>query len=321
MKIFADLTAPEEALLLLRQGVAPHELLLAARPAQTVLSKSEAEPALDEADVAFGQPDAAAVLKAPRLKWLQVSSAGYTRYDTQEFRAAASGRGLLVTNSSTVYAEPCAEHVLAFMLANARKLPDGLRMGMSGGPASWTVLRNSATLLKNQSVLMLGFGSIARHLLALLRPFEMRITALRRASGVEEGVRLISLEHLPQALADADHVVNLFPANPTTIHFMHAERFAAMKPGSVFYNVGRGATVDEEALLQALRSGRPAAAWLDVTEQEPLPAGHPLWSAPNCYITPHIAGGHRNEAEMLVRHFLGNFQRFLCGTSLVDRVM
>jgi phosphoglycerate dehydrogenase-like enzyme len=122
-------------------------------------------------------------------------------------------------------------------------------------------------------------------------------------------------------LAKADHVVDVLPASPSTERFMSAGRFAAMKRGAVFYNLGRGATVDQEALLAALSSGSLAAAWLDVTEPEPLPPGHPLLRAPNCFITPHIAGGHRKESETLVRHFLENFARFLNGGALRDRIM
>src|SRR5208282_2641487 len=114
-KIFCDLSADAETLALLQQGVAPHEIFLHSKPAPSVLSKSEPHAALAEADVAFGQPDVAGLLEAERLRWLQVSSAGYTRYDTTEFRAEAARRNLLVTNSSTVYAEPCAEHALAFL--------------------------------------------------------------------------------------------------------------------------------------------------------------------------------------------------------------
>jgi len=321
LKIFSDLTAEPETLMLLKRGVAPHEILFPAKPAPTVLSKSESEPALAEADIAFGQPDAAGVLEAPRLRWLQISSAGYTRYDTPEFRIAAAQRQLIVTNSSSVYAEPCAEHVLAFMLAQARRLPEGLRAGAAGDSTTGLKLRNTSTLLRNQSVLILGFGSIARHLVELLRPFGMQIVALRREPGGDEGVSLVTEDALPEALAKAAHVVNLLPANPSSVGFMSAARFAAMKKGAVFYNIGRGATVDQDALSAVLRSGHLAAAWLDVTDPEPLPAGHPLLTAPNCFITPHIAGGHMNESEMLVRHFLENFRRFLEGASLRDRIM
>ncbi len=304
LTIFCDLTADAGSLELLQRGAAPHQVVFASKPAATVLSKSEPEPALTTADVAFGQPDAAGVLQAPHLRWLQISSAGYTRYDTAAFRTAAAERHLIVTNSSAVYAEPCAEHVLAFMLAQARTLPAGLRAGGVGAADSWADLRGRCSLLKAQSALLLGFGSIGRHLAELLRPFGMKLAALKRNPVGDETVPLISSQQLDEALADADHVVDLLPANPSSLRFMSAARFARMKPGAVFYNVGRGATVDQQALADVLRSGRLAAAWLDVTEPEPLPPGHPLLSAPNCFITPHLAGGHRNDPEMLVRHFL-----------------
>jgi phosphoglycerate dehydrogenase-like enzyme len=321
MKIFSDLNAEADTLLLLKRGVAPHEIVFPAKPAPSVLSPSAPDPALADADIAFGQPDAEAVLRALRLRWLHLSSAGYTRYDTAGFREAAAQRGLVVTNSSAVYAEPCAEQVLAFMLAHARRLPEALRPGAAGDSASWLQLRRSSTLLRGQTVLLLGFGTIARHLVELLRPFQVRILALRRSPRGDEGVAVLAREALPQALAEADQVVNLLPAGPGSFRFMSAPQFARMKPGSVFHNIGRGATVDQEALLAALRSGRLGAAWLDVTEPEPLPPGHPLLSAPNCFITPHVAGGHKNEFERLVRHFLDNFHRFLAGAPLLDRVM
>jgi phosphoglycerate dehydrogenase-like enzyme len=321
LTIFSDLAADEATLELLRKGVAPHELVLHAEPAATVLSKSAPAPALETADIAFGQPDADGVLRASRLRWLQISTAGYTRYDTPEFRAAAARRSLVVTNSSAVYAEPCAEHALAFMLGQARQLPWALAAGRAGDFTPWPQLRDRSRLLRHQRVLILGFGSIARHLVQLLRPFEMSIAAFRRQARGDEGVPIIGMEELPQALAKADHVVNVLPASPGTERFMSAERFATMKRGAVFYNLGRGATVDQEALLAALNSGALAAAWLDVTEPEPLPPGHPLLRAPSCFITPHIAGGHWKESETLVRHFLDNFGRFLDGSALRDRVM
>src|SRR5215472_3617135 len=141
MKIFCNLAADEEALLALKEGVAPHEVEFPTKIPPSVLSLPQLDHALSDADIAFGQPDAEAVLKAPRLRWLEVSSAGYTRYDTADFRRAATERKLMVTNSSAVYAEPCAEHVLAFMLADARRLPEGLRAGSSGDFSSWLYLR------------------------------------------------------------------------------------------------------------------------------------------------------------------------------------
>jgi phosphoglycerate dehydrogenase-like enzyme len=94
-----------------------------------------------------------------------------------------------------------------------------------------------------------------------------------------------------------------------------------MKPGAVFYNIGRGTTVDQVALIAALKAGPLSAAYLDVTDPEPLPPNHPLWTAPNCWITPHTAGGHDDEFGRLAGHFLQNLGRFGRGETLADRVI
>src|SRR5690348_11964577 len=117
LNIFCDVALEGAVLRLLERGVAPHKLVLPGRIAPTVLAESEPDPALAGAEIAFGQPDVQGVLGASRLKWLHISSAGYTRYDTPQFRKAAAKRKFSVTNSSSVYAGPCAEQVLAFMLA------------------------------------------------------------------------------------------------------------------------------------------------------------------------------------------------------------
>jgi phosphoglycerate dehydrogenase-like enzyme len=119
----------------------------------------------------------------------------------------------------------------------------------------------------------------------------------------------------------ADHVVNILPGGTGTRAFMTAGRFALMKPTAIFYNIGRGGTIDQDALLAALNSRAIMAAYLDVTSPEPLPPDHPLWRARGCYITPHTAGGHHDEHIRLVRHFLDNLGRFSSGEELVDRVI
>ncbi len=321
LKIFADASLTDSASQLLRDGVTPHEIIFSARPTSSVLAKSEPDPAFADAEIAFGQPDLVNIQRSTRLRWMHLTSAGYTRYDTAEFRAAAKARGLVVTNSSAVYAQPCAEHVFAFMLAQARRLPPALQCNCATGSPPWVEFRGTSTLLRGQKVVLLGFGAIAVKLVEMLRPFQMEVVALRRQPHGDETIPIISLAQLPQALANADHVIDILPANHDTAHFISTERLAAMKPGAIFYNIGRGATVDQVALVQALQSGHLGAAWLDVTEPEPLPANHPLLTAPNCFITPHIAGGQREEAEALVRHFLENLRRYGEGAPLVDRIM
>ena len=108
---------------------------------------------------------------------------------------------------------------------------------------------------------------------------------------------------------------------PESFRFISDERLGWMKPGAILYNIGRGTTVDQQALAESLQSGHLGAAWLDVTDPEPLPDDHPLRKIPDCHITPHTAGGHRNESATLVRHFLENFRRFLADKPLRDQIM
>lgn len=320
-RIFSDCRLTDAAEGLLREGVAPHELIRARRIVSSVLAKGDPDPAFLRAEIAFGQPDLADIGRSERLRWVHLSSAGYTRYDTDAFRALARSRGLVVTNSSTVYAQACAEHVFAFMLAQSRGLVPALATRTPNGSPEWERLRALPRSLAGTDILLLGYGAIAAQLLRLLAPFGARITAYRRRARGDEPVPVVTPDTLAPALAAADHVVDILPDNAESRGFFDRARFAGMKPGAVFYNIGRGTTVDQDALVEALRSGQLGAAWLDVTDPEPLPDGHPLLSEPRCHITPHTAGGHHGEAETLVRHFLANLRRHDLGQPLIDRVI
>ena len=321
LRIYADLAMPPDAAALLRAGTEGHELVLPPRPISSVLVKAERDPQFATVDVAFGQPDLDAIAEAGRLKWIHVSSSGITRYDTPQFRALAAQRGIVVSNSAQVYNDACAVHALSFMVAQARQLPLGLRTRTANGTEAWKALRESCRMLRGETVLILGYGAIGRRLLELLGPFQMNVVAFRRVARGDEGIPVVSAQDLEATLARADHVMNILPDSADTRGFFEARRFSAIKPGGIFYNIGRGTTVDQDALLDALRTGRLGAAWLDVTEPEPLRDDHPLWREPNCHITPHIAGGHLGEAKTLVSHFLKNLARFVRREPLVDRVM
>ena len=143
---------------------------------------------------------------------------------------------------------------------------------------------------------------------------------IRRTVRGDEVVPTFTIEEIDQHLAWADHVVNLLPAGPTTGTLFDAHKFSGMKKGAAFYNVGRGDTVEQDVLIAALESGHVSGAYLDVTTPEPLPADHPLWKAPNCLITPHVAGGMQNEADVLLKHFADNFTRYINGEPLLDLV-
>ncbi|MES2572615.1 MAG: NAD(P)-dependent oxidoreductase, partial [Verrucomicrobiota bacterium] len=290
LKIWCNTQFSGKALTLLTEGVAPYELVFAPQLTTSNLVAAAPDQELLTAHIAFGQPDPATVLQSERLRWIQLTSAGYARYDTPEFRVAVENEGMIVTNSSQVYATPGAEHVLAFMLTHARRLFDAYEIQRHDHAWPTHELRARTRLLKNQNVVVLGFGAIGRRLVELLAPFKVRVTVLRRHTRGHEDVTTIPEEKLEEALANADHVIDLLPENAATRGFMSAHRFAAIKPGAAFYNIGRGSTIDQEALLKALTSGGLGAAYLDVTHPEPLPPEHPYWGHPKVHITPHMAG-------------------------------
>jgi phosphoglycerate dehydrogenase-like enzyme len=306
---------------LLAMGTKAHTLVLSDRRNSSVLAGGQRDPSIDGADVAFGQPDPADCIANTGLRWIEASSAGYTRYDTEDFRQALRARGAAFTNASLVYSDACAEHVLAMMLALGRQLlfSYSIQLGDHSWPYDGT--RNGARLLTRQTVVMLGFGAIGRRLAELLAPFGVRLYALRRQIHSEPGVHIVPEQDLTKVLSEADHVVNVLPENEGTLNYVNARRIACFKPGARFYNVGRGATVDQGALLEGLRSGRIGAAYLDVTVPEPLPPSHPFWTTPNCYITPHSAGGRNNVNVELVRHFLVNLSAFEKGGPMGDRIL
>ncbi len=299
----------------LRQKIAPYELVIDASGVNN-LTAGAGDPRAQEAEILFGQPAVQDLLGSTTKKWMHITSAGYTRYDTPEILGHLKETGTAFTNSSSVYDSPCAEHALAFILAHNR------RLGPSLNASNWTYseLRPQTRTLEGQNVLIVGYGAIAERLVELTVLFRCQIRGLRRNPTGGERAECHPISSLNEHLPWADHVVNILPLNSSTEKLFGEKEFAAMKPGATFVNIGRGDTVDQDALHQALQKDL-AAALLDVVSPEPLPEGHPLWTAPNCWITPHIAGGLQNEAQCLLDHFIENFQRFIANEDLADRIV
>jgi phosphoglycerate dehydrogenase-like enzyme len=318
--IWTNVRLEAESAQRLQQGIAPHHLV-GGMVASAVTGDAPDPPPLEQAHIAFGQPDPQALLTCPNIRWIHITTAGYTRYDRDDLRRHFARHGTAMTNSSSVYAEPCAQHVLAMMLSLARRLPHALRDQWQDQKWRGGHHRAGSILLNGQTVLLLGFGAIARRLAQLLGPLEMRLIAVRRTPSGSEPVQTYPVTELDRLLPHAHHIVNLLPANPGTRQFVSRERISLMRPEAIFYNIGRGSTIDQPALIDALTTGQLAAACLDVTDPEPLPPDHPLWTTPNCFITPHSAGGHQGEQIRLVDHFLENLTRFQTHQPLLDRIM
>jgi phosphoglycerate dehydrogenase-like enzyme len=296
----------------LRQAVAPHEMIIS--------SVRGPDPSLAPADIAFGQPDPEQVMNLPQLKWIHLNTAGYTQYDRQDLREALHSRGIPLTNSSSVFDQPCAEHALAMILALSRGLPQALDNQRSSRDWPAGTLRDSSRLLGGQTILLVGFGAIGQRLADLLKPFNAKVIAFRRKPRGDEPVPCHEISTLDQWLPSADHVVNLLPASHSTNQFFDADRFAKMKHSACFYNIGRGTTVDQMALRVVLETRRIQSAFIDVMTPEPLPPDDPLWTTPHCYITPHTAGGHLEENRRVVEHFVENLRRFERNQPLRDRI-
>lgn len=302
-------------------ALAPHRLVVARAQEASNLVGSGRDPALADADIAFGQPDPDQVLELPRLKWVHLTTAGYTRYDNDQFKTGMRFRGGALTNSSSVYDEPCAHHLLAMMLSHARQLPAALLDQHRRRSWQYLPIRSRSNLLLGQTAILYGYGAIATRLVELLGPFRMNLIGVRRRPRGDEAIRVVTPDAADALLAQADHVLNILPASTESEHFFESVRLSRLKRTAVYYSVGRGSTTDQNALRTALEREQIAAAYLDVTTPEPLPPDDPLWLTPNCFITPHTAGGHTTEFERLAEHFVANLNRFETGEPLVDRVV
>ena len=287
-----------------------HNLVFSRAANANVLAGGAADPDLPGADIALGQPDPDQCLSLPELRWVEVVTAGYTRYDRPEFLEPWRSRGGVFSNMSDVFAEPCAQHLLAMMLSLSRQLSASLRDQLTDQRWEYFQRRYDSNLLNGQTVLILSYGAIAKRLVELLQPFGMKIYALRRRAYSERGVHVIAEDTLSSVLPEVDHLINILPDNEATRHFVNKRRLALLKPSARFYNIGRGTTVDQSALMDALNSDRLNAAFLDVMEPEPLPPEHPLWRTKNCFITPHTGGGRRDQDDAIVAHFLSNLAAF-----------
>jgi D-2-hydroxyacid dehydrogenase (NADP+) len=291
-------------------------------PSLTVVTSAELRdrPAwLAEAEILFTHHiEPSSVGQAPKLRWIQTFGAGVEWLLTPELRAR---RDLVVTNARGIHAQPIAEHVFGFILMFARRLHHSV---VAQTEARWdSGLREGLGTLAGSTLGILGFGSIGRKIAEIGRAFGMRIVALRRHAEPERGVeRVFGPDELATFLGESNYVVNALPLTGSTRNLLGARELRAMRPDAVLINIGRGATIQTDALVDALRERRIAGAALDVTAPEPLPAEHPLWGFDNVVISPHYAGAHPGYADHVSGIFVDNLRRYLAGqplTNVVDK--
>jgi phosphoglycerate dehydrogenase-like enzyme len=257
---------------------------------------------------AWGSPNLA-LLARRGVRWIHTIGTGVDRFPLD-----AVGERIL-TCSRGASAIPISEWVLAMLLAFEKRLPESW---VDRPPERW----NQAELggLAGRTLGLVGLGGIGTAVARRALAFEMRVRALRRSGGSSPlaGVELAS--GLADLLASADHVVIAASATPETRQLIGAEAFARMRPGAHLVNVSRGSLVDQEALREALDSGRLARASLDVCEPEPLPEGHWLYAHPRVRLSPHVSWSAPGAMERLFATFAENLRRFRAGLPLEGRV-
>ncbi|UFH52490.1 D-2-hydroxyacid dehydrogenase [Spirosoma sp. KNUC1025] len=272
------------------------------------LPTDKQQAAFQAADMVLGNPPAAwFAAPLPTLKFWQLDSAGFDGYKQAQLTAS-------VANMGDYFAWPCAETMVAGILAMYRLIPE-LAVLQNKGQWIGAPLRDRMGLLRDQSVVILGTGTIGQAVRQMLMGFNCPIKMLARTDPKAD---LHSTDDLIAVLPETDIVINCLPG--TAVGFVSAQVVNAMKPGSIYANVGRGSTTDEPALISALQSGRLGGAVLDVTATEPLPADSPLWAMPNVLLTQHTGGGQPDEDAGKVTKFLRNLPRFLAGEELENAV-
>jgi phosphoglycerate dehydrogenase-like enzyme len=242
----------------------------------------------------------------PEISWVQLPQAGVER----AFQAGAVDPLRRWTSAKGAFAEPVAEHALALILAGLRQLKIRARARTWGQPAGESLF--------GQPVTVVGAGGIAAVLLRLLEPFGTPVTVVRRqAEPVPGAARTLSTDRLTEGLAGARAVVLTVALTPQTRGLIGRAELGDMEPDGWLVNVARGGVVDTEALTAALQTGQIGGAALDVTDPEPLPAGHPLWDLPNCLITPHTADTEEMTQPLLAGRITDNVRRLAAGRELV----
>jgi phosphoglycerate dehydrogenase-like enzyme len=281
-----------------------------------VVAESDAQARLEiaDADAAFGTLTPDLVRAAAQLKWLQAPAiappAGY-------YFPELVTHPVVVTNFRGIFNEHIAAHIMAFVLAFARGLhryiPRQLRHEWAPDPLDTGVVHLPAS-----TALIVGVGGIGAETAVLCAAFGIRVIGVdARRTDCPAGVAEL---HVPDQLDDllprADFVILTIPHTPETEGLMNAARFGRMKSSAYFINIGRGMTTRLDDLVAALRSGKIAGAALDVFEQEPLPADHPLWNQSNVLLTPHTAGYGPHLDERRQEIIVDNGRRFVRGDPL-----
>lgn len=285
---------------------------------QVAVPKDDSELAsAADAECAIGTNNGSRVRKlldaAPKLRWYHSVGAGVEDLiGVREFR----DRGIALTNNSGSYDIQIAEHALAFILAGAKRLHV---YRDQQARRNWKEHRQDE--LRGSTLVVYGLGSIGAEIARLGAALGMRVIGVRRRVEPVEGVeRIVPPELLEDVVAEADYLAIAAPLTRATRGAISRDVIARMKKTAWIVNIARGAIVDEDALVDALRAGRLGGAGLDALTTEPLPADHPLWTLENVMISPHSSNSSPHVRERTLTLFVENLRRFKSGEDLLNRV-
>jgi phosphoglycerate dehydrogenase-like enzyme len=268
------------------------------------------EPGDADAIVWTNPRDAAglgALLKESAARWVQLPFAGIETF----FESNVVDHDHIWTCAKGTYAHATAEQALALMLVASRRIHTAARA------KSWLGDTGERRRLAGTTALIVGAGSIGRELIAMLAPMRVNTVALNRSGAPVEGAdRTATIGEMLSLLPEADFVVITAAHTPETHHLLGAPAFAAMKPDAWLVNVARGGILDQDALVEALRGSEIAGAMLDVTDPEPLPDSHPLWSFDNVLVTSHTANTATMAVPELAAQVERNVRAFAAGEQL-----
>jgi len=255
---------------------------------------------------------AAVLAEHPDIGWVQLPWAGVDAF-APVLAAHADAATPIWTSAKGAYSEPVAEHAVALALACIRELPEKARR------TSWTA--RSGESIFGRRLLIVGAGGIAQEIIRLLAPFEPSITIVRRSPGAVAGAdRVVTADRLDEVLPEAEIVILAAAATDETSRLIDERRIALMDQNAILVNIARGALVDGEALAAALERGHLRGAGIDVTDPEPLPDGHPLWTAPRVVITCHSADTEEMVAPLLASRVESNTRALLADGAFIGVV-
>lgn len=275
---------------------------------------------LNKAQVLYGLPNespaglARIARENPRLQWVHAMAAGAGGAVKASGLDQETLSKFKVTTSAGVHALPLAEFAALGILNGFKRSAE---LVQDQAAKAWPELRTPTRLVSGSTLVVTGLGEIGLETARIARALGMKVSGTKRTVEPIEGIEQVADNNgLAHLLATADAVVNTLPGTPFTDKLFNREVFAAMKPGTVFVNVGRGTVVDEDALLEALNNGQVSYACLDVFAVEPLPQDSPLWEHPKVLVSPHTSALSAAENRLIAERFCSNLRTFLDGGDL-----